>query len=86
MNNNKIYWGLTPQVNGEYININTENGMMNYCINHGENRCKVVSIIPSKIHLRECVKAYSKLDKKVKNTIDNFAKEYPTQFNRCINM
>lgn len=84
--NKNIYWGLTPQSNGEYININIDTGIVNYCINSGKNMCGVVYSIPSSIKLAECFKTYSKLNTMIKNTIDNFAKEYPIEFNKCINM
>jgi len=81
-----IFWGLKPQANGEYININVNTGMMNYCITSGKNICGVVYNIPSSIKIVECLKAYSKLEKRVKRTIDNFAKNYPKEFNQCINI
>jgi len=84
--NNNIYWGLRPQAKGEYININITTGIINYCIASGKNMCGVVYNIPSSIKLSECIKSYSKLEKRIKNTIDKFAKEYPIEFNKCINM
>jgi len=81
-----VFWGVRPQSDGSYCNINMDTGMMNYLPPRSDNDYLAIVRKPSSIKLSLLAKQlFLKPDPMVMKTLSMFEKAHWELYNSFIN-